>query len=144
MNTVNLFDASVPDAPEDRPSGFRRAHLQIGPLLNASQLGATLYEVPSGEQIGPYHYEYNNEEWLVVVSGNPTLRTPKGEQALRPGDVVAFLEGPEGAHSVSNVSGATSRVLTSRRSETRQSPSIRTATSWRSGGSQAARPTRSS
>ncbi len=65
-------------------------------------LGATVYELPPGEKSFPYHYEYANEEWLLVVAGRPTLRTPEGEHELAPGDVVCFPEGPEGAHQVRN------------------------------------------
>ena len=61
--------------------------------------------------MGPYHYEHNNEEWLLVVAGTPTLRTPTGKQQLRPGDLVAFAEGPDGAHAVSNPSDDVARVL---------------------------------
>lgn len=74
-------------------------------------LGATLYEVPPGERLGPYHYEYNNEEWLLVLAGNPTLRRPDGKQQLRAGDIVAFTEGSAGAHAVSNESNEPTRVL---------------------------------
>ncbi len=110
MTSLNVFDIEIPRGG-DRPAGFRRSELQLGPLLRASRLGATLYEVPSGERVGPYHYEYNNEEWLFVLAGTPTLRTPSGEQRLRPGDLVAFTEGPEGAHSLANASDETARVL---------------------------------
>jgi uncharacterized cupin superfamily protein len=112
MDTFNLFEAVVPpQAPDARPEGFRRERLQIGPILGAARIGATLYELPPGERICPYHYEYNNEEWLVVIEGRPTLRTPNGEQELRPGDVVAFREGPDGAHGASNSTDERVRIL---------------------------------
>ena len=112
MDALNLFAIGVPGKPGDeRPDGFRRSHLQLGPLLRASYLGATLYDLPPGQRVGPYHYEYNNEEWLVVLTGTPTLRTPTGEHELRPGDVVAFPEGPEGAHGISNAGVEVARVL---------------------------------
>jgi uncharacterized cupin superfamily protein len=38
-----------------------------------------LYELQPGERSFPYHYEYGCEEWLLVVSGRPTLRTPDGK-----------------------------------------------------------------
>jgi uncharacterized cupin superfamily protein len=41
----------------------------------------------------PYHYTYGMEEWLLVVSGTPTLRVPEGERELARGDVVVFREG---------------------------------------------------
>jgi uncharacterized cupin superfamily protein len=74
-------------------------------------MGATLYELPPGERLGPYHYEHNNEEWLLVIAGGPTLRTPRGEYELRAGDVVGFPEGPEGAHGISNATADSARVL---------------------------------
>ena len=52
-----------------------------------------------------------NEEWLVVVTGEPTLRSPSGEQRLRPGDVVCFPAGPDGAHQVRNDADEPTRVL---------------------------------
>jgi uncharacterized cupin superfamily protein len=58
----------------------------------------------------PYHFHWGDEEWLVVISGTPTVRTPGGEQMLEPGDVVCFPVGPEGAHRVDNASDETARV----------------------------------
>jgi uncharacterized cupin superfamily protein len=102
----------VPTEPgHERPEGFRRAEVQIGPLIGASRLGATLYELPPGQRVSPYHYEHNNEEWLVVLEGRPTLRTPDGERELRPGDVVAFPEGPAGAHDTANRTDERVRVV---------------------------------
>ena len=111
VDAINLFDAVVRDPDDSRPEGFRRGALQFGPLLGASRLGATLYELPPGERLSPYHYEHNNEEWLVVLEGRPTLRTPAGEAELRPGDVVAFPEGTAGAHAVANRSDERVRVV---------------------------------
>ena len=74
-------------------------------------LGASLYELPPGERTWKYHYEVGNDELLVVVSGRPTLRTPQGEEELRPGDCVLFPQGPAGAHQVLNASDEPARVL---------------------------------
>jgi uncharacterized cupin superfamily protein len=54
----------------------------------------------AGEKIAPYHYEDGQEEWLLVVAGEPMLRTPEGEQTLKVGDIVCFPAGPAGAHQV--------------------------------------------
>ena len=112
MGAFNLFEAPLPPDPDEgRPEGFRRRELQLGSLIGATRMGATLYEIPPGERLGPYHYEYNNEEWLLVIAGRPTLRTPQGEQELRAGDVVVFPEGPEGAHTTSNRTKEPVRVV---------------------------------
>jgi uncharacterized cupin superfamily protein len=44
--------------------------------------GGTLYELRPGAK-SPYHWHFGEEEWLLVVGGVPTLRTPKGERVLR-------------------------------------------------------------
>ena len=37
---------------------------------------------------------------MVVVSGDPTVRTPTASSDFAPGDVVCFPGAPEGAHTV--------------------------------------------
>src|SRR5262249_12150556 len=59
-----------------------------------------LYQLAEGERTYPYHFHHGVEEWLLVVAGSPTLRTPDGERTLSPGDMVAFAVGPGGAHQV--------------------------------------------
>ena len=110
MEVVNVHELPVEHDVGD-PPGYRGGGERLGPRLGASQLGMTLYELPPGNRICPYHYEYGNEEWLIVVSGRPTLRTPEGERELEPGDVVCFPEGPEGAHAVGAAGEETVRVL---------------------------------
>ena len=99
MSEVNLHEVEFEGPNDDDPPGFRSRWARLGPSLGAAMMGATVYELPPGEAICPYHYEYPNEEWVVVLEGDPTLRTPAGERTLRPGDVVCFTPGPEGAHS---------------------------------------------
>ena len=61
--------------------------------------------------MSPYHWHVGEEEWLLVVAGAPTLRTPDGEQVLRPWDIAVFLRGPAGAHEVRNDGEEIARVL---------------------------------
>ena len=105
---MNLRDASVEPAC-DQP-GFEHRAVSVRKALGAELIGCTVYEVDSGAQLWPYHFHWNNEEWLVVVSGTPTLRTPGGERELRAGDVVGFVEGEAGAHTLVNRSSAPFRV----------------------------------
>ncbi len=120
MNVYNVYDAQLEETPE-RPAGFSRRRRRFGPLLGASLLGMTVYELDPGESIFPYHYEYGNEEWLLVATGRPTLRDPDGEQQLEPGDVVCFPEGPGGAHKVVNRTDEPLRVVML---STKASPSV--------------------
>jgi uncharacterized cupin superfamily protein len=106
---------------EQEREGYRWRARQIGPAIDASTLGATVYELPPGQKSFPYHYEYGTEEWLLVVAGRPTLRMPEGEQELEAGDVVAFREGPEGAHQVRNATEEPVRIVVF---STKQSPAV--------------------
>ena len=77
------------EAPEfefdgDDPEGFRGGMARIGKLLGAAESGITVYELPPGQSICPYHYDW---------------------------DVVCFPRGPEGAHGVRNEGEETARVL---------------------------------
>jgi uncharacterized cupin superfamily protein len=74
-------------------------------------LGGTIYELGRGQSNCPYHYEYGNEEWLVVLAGKVTVRTPSGDQSFEAGDVVCFAEGEAGAHKLTNTSEEPVRLL---------------------------------
>jgi uncharacterized cupin superfamily protein len=110
---VRRVNISAPEFQHDAddPEGFRPGMFRFGKLVGASRTGATVYELPPGQQICPYHYEYAEEEWLLVLEGRPTLRRPEGSEVLEPWDVVFFPLGPEGAHGVRNETDRTVRVL---------------------------------
>ena len=109
MEVFNLLDGPVPDTA-DQP-GYRHRRARVALELGAELLGATLYEAPPGEKLWPYHWELGCEEFLVVVSGTPTLRTPEGERRLEAGEIVHFPKGPAGAHQLRNDSAEPFRVL---------------------------------
>ncbi|MGH2953502.1 MAG: cupin domain-containing protein [Solirubrobacterales bacterium] len=106
---ANVFEPDFDDRP-DRP-GFRHRGAEIGVQAGSERLGASLYELPAGEAICPYHAHLANEEMLIVISGTPSLRTPEGWRELQPGDVVSFRIGLEGTHQVANFADGPSRVL---------------------------------
>lgn len=105
---MNLRDAGL-ELDNDEP-GFRFRGTSIRKLLGGELIGGSLYEFDRGEQLWPYHFHRNNEEWLIVVCGTPALRTPEGERKLRPGDVVGFPEGEAGAHTLYNRSEGPARI----------------------------------
>jgi uncharacterized cupin superfamily protein len=101
VSDVNLFDVELTEDDDD-PRGYHVLYKRIGPLVGAEQLGLSVYELPPGQSVCPYHYEVGFEEWLIVLTGRPVLRTPEGERELRPWDVAFFPDGEEGAHKVTN------------------------------------------
>ena len=98
------FDSSDPD-------GFRAGLMRCGPALGADGTGASCYELPPGQAICPYHYEHAEEEWVLVLSGTPSVRTPEGIEVLGPLDLVFFPKGRDGAHQLRNDSDAPARLL---------------------------------
>jgi uncharacterized cupin superfamily protein len=110
MRRVNISDPAFTSDPGD-PEGFRAGMFRPGPDLGAQLTGMSVYELPPGQAVCPYHYEYGEEEWLLVLQGRPTLRHAEGADVLEPWDVVCFPRGPQGAHGVRNESGETVRVL---------------------------------
>jgi uncharacterized cupin superfamily protein len=109
VRRANLAAIACDPRPQ-LPDGFGRHSTRVGASLGAARTGLSVYELPPGQAIGPYHYEDPEEEWLLVVSGTPTLRHPGGEDQLEPWDVVFFPPGPAGAHLVRNHSDSSARV----------------------------------
>jgi uncharacterized cupin superfamily protein len=109
VRRANLAAIACDSRPQ-LPGGFRRSSTRVGTLLGAARTGLSVYELPPGQAVSPYHYEDPEEEWLLVVSGTPTLRHPHGEEQLEPWDLVFFPAGPPGAHPVRNDSESTARV----------------------------------
>jgi uncharacterized cupin superfamily protein len=98
MRRFNLLTGGL-DIDSTRAGYVWRA-ARVGDRIGGKRVGATLYELPEHEQTWPYHFHHGIEEWMYVVGGAPTVRTPQGERALRPGDLICFPVGADGAHSV--------------------------------------------
>ena len=98
------------DRVEERP-GWRSKDAWVGAHIDAELIGGSMYELEPGDRLWPYHTHHANEEWMIVLRGRPTLRTPDGEQELAEGDVVAFPRGAPGAHQIMNRTTERLRVL---------------------------------
>jgi uncharacterized cupin superfamily protein len=98
VRKVNLVSCELEEELDQ--NGFRHRGAAVGPRLEATRIGAGVYEAYAGIPIWPYHYHYGVEEWLYVLSGAPVLRDPGGRRELAPGDLVAFPSGHLGAHTV--------------------------------------------
>ena len=92
------------------PAGFRAGMIDLRKALGGEALAVRVFELPHGESLCPYHYEYE-EEWLIVLEGDVRLRTPDGEEVLTRGQAACFAPGPTGAHKVANAGEGAARVL---------------------------------
>jgi uncharacterized cupin superfamily protein len=98
MEIFNLLEAELEDG--DRREGWLMRSASVGGVLGSARIGGSVYELSEGQQTFPYHYHHGVEEWLLVLAGEPTLRTPDGERGLVAGDLICFPSGASGAHSV--------------------------------------------
>ena len=98
MRRFNLRSGEL-EYESERP-GFRWRATRVGDRLGAEAIGATVYLLDADERTFPYHLHHGVEEWLLVVDGEPTVRTPAGERRLRPGDMLGFPAGADGGHGV--------------------------------------------
>jgi uncharacterized cupin superfamily protein len=105
----NVFRPEFEDG--ERPEGFRSRRARIGYELGTELIGASLWEVPPGEAAYPYHFHYSDEELVIVLSGQPSLRTPEGLRELEAGEAIRFELGEEGAHQILNRGDQTATFL---------------------------------
>jgi uncharacterized cupin superfamily protein len=99
------------ETDDSDPPGYKAAMLRLGPRLGAKTTGISVYDLPPGEALCPYHYEHGEEEWLLVLSGRATVRHPGGTDELGPHEVAFFPRGKEGAHQVRNDGSEPVRVV---------------------------------
>jgi uncharacterized cupin superfamily protein len=105
----NLLALPLKEMDEPTPLGHRFRAGSPGRELGSELTGLGVYEVEPGEATWPYHFELVDEEWLIVIAGEVTVRTPDGERRLRAGDVACFPAGPSGAHAIRNDGSETAR-----------------------------------
>ncbi len=108
MSRIDVFSTECEYDASD-PPGYHSAVLNLTRALGGAALAVKLFELPPGQALCPYHYEYE-EEWLLVLEGSVRLRTPDGEETLERGAVACFAPGPQGAHRVT-CDGEGARVI---------------------------------
>ena len=105
---INAADLPVHRNTKNPAYGFpRKEFIRRG---EASETLVSIYEIPPGQCAFPYHYHLKDEETFFILSGEGLLKTPEGERAVRPGDLLFFPAGDEGAHKLTNTS-ATEKLV---------------------------------
>ena len=100
---INQVSAEeLPWLPRHDREGYRWDHKEIDALIGARRLGYRLMRLPPGQSSFPFHLHHVGEELFVVLEGECTMRTDRGERAARAGDYIAFPPGPTGVHKFTN------------------------------------------
>jgi uncharacterized cupin superfamily protein len=109
MHHVNLHQIQF-EYDDSDPAGYRCGAARVGRQLEAQETAIKWFEIPPGESLCPYHYEYT-EEWLLVLEGEVVVRVPEGEEKAAAGSLVRFPVGADGAHKLTNHGRETARAL---------------------------------
>ena len=64
MEIFNLFHGEADVGPGgDEPPGYELTRaVRVGKKIGAKQMGMSIYELPPGQAICPYHFEWTDEE----------------------------------------------------------------------------------
>src|SRR5712691_7788454 len=109
MSDHNIWTDAWDPAEEDW-SGGGGVSKRLPRAAERPGLGATVYELDPGDFV-VYHFHHAMEELLVVLRGQPTIRTPAGKRKLGDGEAVYFPVGPDGAHALANETDERVRIL---------------------------------
>ncbi|HEX3462610.1 MAG TPA: cupin domain-containing protein [Candidatus Elarobacter sp.] len=109
-NRVNVDELQFVRFAGD-PEPFVASVAEVGRVIGSRKLAYAVGRMRRGEHYCPYHWHTAQEELFVVLSGTPTLRTPRGTFVLRSGDMVAFPTSPDGAHRIWNDADEDASVL---------------------------------
>lgn len=74
----------------------------LGDLFGLTNFGVNLTTIKPGGMSALRHAHATQDEFIYVVSGNPTLITDEGETQLNPGMCAGFLHATGNAHQLVN------------------------------------------
>ena len=93
--------ASAYPPPHDAKLAGRKTWPLTG-QWKLTQFGVNMVELPPGAWSTNRHWHRNNDELVVVVSGELVAVTDAGEEVLRAGDCIGFKAGVANAHHLQN------------------------------------------
>ena len=84
----------------------KRAFRRLGPLAGLTQFGVNLVRIEPGGMSSLRHWHTEEDEFVVMLTGELVLVTNEGETPLRAGDLAAFPKNVQNGHHVLNRSSA--------------------------------------
>lgn len=66
------------------------------------KIGVAFEELPPGKQSAPFHFHMKEEEHIIALEGEATLRLGEERHLLRAGDYVGFPAGQRAGHCLIN------------------------------------------
>jgi uncharacterized cupin superfamily protein len=75
------------------------------------KIGIAYEELPPGKQSCPFHYHMLEEEHIIALEGEATLRLGEERYTIKAGDYVGFPAGQRAGHCLVNESNAPFRFI---------------------------------
>ena len=88
-------------SPFDEPCN-PRSKRALGDPFGLTDFGVNILTVPPGSWSSQRHAHSHEDEWIYVLSGEPTLVTDAGETTLKPGMCAGFPAGETNGHHLVN------------------------------------------
>ncbi len=92
--------SSYPEPFRSRMHG--RSKRQLGNAFGLQNFGVNMTELLPGGESSLMHRHTKQDEFVYILSGNPTLRTDEGEVVLAPGMCAGFSAGGVAHHLLNN------------------------------------------
>lgn len=82
------------------PQGWGAQRKRLAAASGGAELGASLYKLEAGRTAFPRHFHHGNEEAILVMSGEGTLRLGESRVHVCAGSWVSLPRGAEHAHQL--------------------------------------------
>lgn len=111
VRPLSVDDVAWEDWSEGARFGSRFRHLTRAAMGDNYHVGMQIEELSPGRQSSPAHYHMLEEEQVLVLAGEMTLRLGDETFLLKAGDYVCFPAGQAAGHCFVNESSAVCRFL---------------------------------
>ncbi len=88
-----------------------RSQIAVGTAGGLSQFGANIVILAPGAMSSLRHWHEEQDEIVVILSGNPVLVDDNGETPMGPGDVATFPAGDPNGHHLINKTDTEARFF---------------------------------
>ena len=110
------IDTITPNSGSGYPEPFREAAshkswLALGEAAGLTQFGVNLMTIEPGSISSQRHWHENEDEFLIMISGELVLVEEDRETVMQPGDTAGFKAGIENGHHMVNRSTKQAKFL---------------------------------
>lgn len=107
ISAADVFSSNATNYPEPFAgivSG--RIKAKLGDAFGLSNFGVNLTRMAPGAISSLFHAHSQQDEFVYVLEGSPTLRLGDREYTMSPGECIGFAAGSGHAHQLINATGA--------------------------------------